>query len=568
MAEELCTNPWYLAMVEMIPDLKRSAAKREWAILVPRAASLPLASDGAIARPSEAVALAHVLKPSPFFKGQYVTLSGKTLKLAGRDLVAAAAAASGDAHGWAEARTVRILSEENFYNRDFEPFRVLSIASPITGAVRGGAAAGGVAPPARPTPRASAPRPAPDARALPRGGPRLDPIVRPGSPRRVPTVSPAVGPGRTRRPVARTVCATDDWEARPPSDCVARRAGGRRRGAAPSARLRGPVQAPVRPRRRRRRRRHAVDKIAAAVSAAATSELGGLTAALRAEFGPTHGGPAAGDGFRVDGETLAAQVHRAVETYVMVQLHPRVFGALVDARRGDEAALQRRLARRAKRGASARAGRAAARVEARTSPPPPPSSRRSRTARNSKCAGAGCPLGKVQAIARAGKRITAAVRRLVASRSAAGRRPGRGPARRQPARPRRHRGRRHAASVRPRRRARGAAEPAREPRVRHGVGRAVRVPRQRGVDPRGRSGVLRRQPGGGDVPADGGSRARPSPATSPRRRARGAGPRGEAASRGSGRGRRAVRRGAVRRGAVRRGAVGGARSGGGAGRGP
>ena len=62
-------------MVKLVPSLKKRAADNDWIIAVPQLASLP-STGGAPASTNDSVLQAHILKPSPFYKGVYVTLNG------------------------------------------------------------------------------------------------------------------------------------------------------------------------------------------------------------------------------------------------------------------------------------------------------------------------------------------------------------------------------------------------------------------------------------------------------------------------------------------------------------
>ena len=98
------------------------AASSSLIVAVPPAASLSVAG-----RPPLSLLESHVLRKSPYYQDQYVTLNGKAVVLSHASLQCKS--------GFAEPRTVHVLREETYYDDDFHSFQVLRIDLPLEGKV-------------------------------------------------------------------------------------------------------------------------------------------------------------------------------------------------------------------------------------------------------------------------------------------------------------------------------------------------------------------------------------------------------------------------------------------------
>eukprot|EP01091_Cochliopodium_minus_P017623 TRINITY_DN6956_c0_g1_i1.p1 TRINITY_DN6956_c0_g1~~TRINITY_DN6956_c0_g1_i1.p1 ORF type:complete len:438 (-),score=106.31 TRINITY_DN6956_c0_g1_i1:568-1851(-) len=67
----------------------------------------------------------HILVPSPFIMGEYITLNGKTLEIDNSNVITK--------KGFDQNRTAKILFEELFYNKDYKKFTVVCIDKPLQG---------------------------------------------------------------------------------------------------------------------------------------------------------------------------------------------------------------------------------------------------------------------------------------------------------------------------------------------------------------------------------------------------------------------------------------------------
>jgi hypothetical protein len=86
----------------------------------------------------------HILRPSPYFQGEYLTLNHKTVTIEKHTLVtrlggSTSALQGSDAVvliacftlGFREQRAVRIVNEELYYNEQCQAFRVLCVETPL-----------------------------------------------------------------------------------------------------------------------------------------------------------------------------------------------------------------------------------------------------------------------------------------------------------------------------------------------------------------------------------------------------------------------------------------------------
>ena len=98
------------------------AAAQQLIVAVPSAASMAL-----LGRPGRELLESHVLRKSPYYQHQYVTLSGKAVALLGAQLQCVS--------GFAEPRTVAVVGEETYYDDGYASFQVLRISMPLEGRV-------------------------------------------------------------------------------------------------------------------------------------------------------------------------------------------------------------------------------------------------------------------------------------------------------------------------------------------------------------------------------------------------------------------------------------------------
>ncbi|XP_037566438.2 ankyrin repeat domain-containing protein 27 isoform X1 [Dermacentor silvarum] len=122
-ADDLESNPFYKLLQTTYRSKYEDAQANCWLVCVPHASSLK-----GVKINSKFVD-AHILRPSPLFKGQY-TFSGNNLQKSVEVDGAEIKAVSGFPHEF----TVKILGEELCYNRKFKQYRVLTISRPFEGA--------------------------------------------------------------------------------------------------------------------------------------------------------------------------------------------------------------------------------------------------------------------------------------------------------------------------------------------------------------------------------------------------------------------------------------------------
>jgi len=103
----LASHPTFLAMTRLIPSLKRRASAG-WILALPPKSTSSLQS--------------HVLKPSPFYKNTFMTLNGGIVLL--QDNTLRTIRTDG---GFEVEVVARIIHEENFYNDQYKPFRVMAL---------------------------------------------------------------------------------------------------------------------------------------------------------------------------------------------------------------------------------------------------------------------------------------------------------------------------------------------------------------------------------------------------------------------------------------------------------
>ncbi|EGD81892.1 hypothetical protein PTSG_02578 [Salpingoeca rosetta] len=109
-------NDLFRALQTNLHKVWQQAQENCWVVCIPR----PSISNNI--RLTKDIVRRHVLRPSPVYKGQYLTLGSKPHKfeIKGNQLVSL----DGDA-------PIRIIHEEAFYNENFEPFKVYCIDNAI-----------------------------------------------------------------------------------------------------------------------------------------------------------------------------------------------------------------------------------------------------------------------------------------------------------------------------------------------------------------------------------------------------------------------------------------------------
>ncbi|KAL1917264.1 uncharacterized protein VTP21DRAFT_4920 [Calcarisporiella thermophila] len=111
--EEIYTNPFYIAL-QKTPVLQRVAV-----LLVPHSQSLVELNI------TKDLLQTHSLVPSPYYKGQFLSMNGKTV-LAEKKYVQGI-------EGFKRSRKVRIVTEVLVYSNNYRPVRVLIIDRPLEG---------------------------------------------------------------------------------------------------------------------------------------------------------------------------------------------------------------------------------------------------------------------------------------------------------------------------------------------------------------------------------------------------------------------------------------------------
>lgn len=109
---------FYQTLKKSFPDLLQQASDSQRIICAPIDAALKKVSL------DREFLLTHILKPSPYILGEFITMNGHSVEIDDRAI---------HTKDLPEARTVRILNEETFYSRRGKPYRVLLIEQPLVG---------------------------------------------------------------------------------------------------------------------------------------------------------------------------------------------------------------------------------------------------------------------------------------------------------------------------------------------------------------------------------------------------------------------------------------------------
>lgn len=122
-AEDLDSNPFYKLLQTTYRPKYDEAQENCWLICVPQSKSLKGVKI------NSRFVDAHILRPSPLFKGQF-TCGGKNIQKSvevdGTQIKAVS--------GFPDEFVVEILGEELCYNRKFERLKILTISRPLEGA--------------------------------------------------------------------------------------------------------------------------------------------------------------------------------------------------------------------------------------------------------------------------------------------------------------------------------------------------------------------------------------------------------------------------------------------------
>ncbi len=118
--EDLDFNPFFLALQKKFPKLYGQAQDACLMVLVPRASLLGNTTI------TQQMVEAHIYKPSSLFKDQYDSIGKPAHKIWVRDRIISTH------EGFPIAMEAHVISEELFYNRQYQPFRVLCIDRVLT----------------------------------------------------------------------------------------------------------------------------------------------------------------------------------------------------------------------------------------------------------------------------------------------------------------------------------------------------------------------------------------------------------------------------------------------------
>ena len=114
-AEDLDYNPFFSTLQKKYPKLYDKAQETNSLICVPQTSSLTNF------KPSQQLYEKYIFTPSPFLKGEYESIGKPVIKLRMHDNILHLVLPSG------EKLDVKVLVEETYYNKSFQPFRVLCI---------------------------------------------------------------------------------------------------------------------------------------------------------------------------------------------------------------------------------------------------------------------------------------------------------------------------------------------------------------------------------------------------------------------------------------------------------
>eukprot|EP01112_Ceratiomyxa_fruticulosa_P009709 TRINITY_DN2544_c0_g1_i8.p1 TRINITY_DN2544_c0_g1~~TRINITY_DN2544_c0_g1_i8.p1 ORF type:complete len:569 (+),score=106.64 TRINITY_DN2544_c0_g1_i8:142-1848(+) len=117
--EDLSSSPFFKTLKLKYPRIMQNVERfNGWIVLVPQKASLEGVNI------SQDIIESHVLQPSPYFTGEYITVNEKSVSIENRNVITG--------EGFSIPRTANVLFEEVFYTRD-KSYQVYCISNPIIG---------------------------------------------------------------------------------------------------------------------------------------------------------------------------------------------------------------------------------------------------------------------------------------------------------------------------------------------------------------------------------------------------------------------------------------------------
>eukprot|EP00026_Physarum_polycephalum_P003976 Phypoly_transcript_03993.p1 GENE.Phypoly_transcript_03993~~Phypoly_transcript_03993.p1 ORF type:complete len:625 (+),score=138.54 Phypoly_transcript_03993:247-2121(+) len=118
--EDINVNPFFKILKRS--KLYALVERNCWLVCVPQTSSL------AGLKITQDILDVHVLQPSPYFQGEYITANNKTVAVEDGTI-----SVTNDLR---EHRTAKVLFEETFYTKDNKSFRVLCIDTPLAGDIK------------------------------------------------------------------------------------------------------------------------------------------------------------------------------------------------------------------------------------------------------------------------------------------------------------------------------------------------------------------------------------------------------------------------------------------------
>ncbi|XP_052802594.1 ankyrin repeat domain-containing protein 27-like [Mya arenaria] len=119
--DELDINPFYRALQTKFLSAYEEAQERCYMICIPKSSCL----EGAAI--SRKLIETHILRPSPFFKGQFTTLKSDSQLLVVDDN----ARFISTVEGFPVKTNIKIVGEELGYNKEYKPYKMLIVARPF-----------------------------------------------------------------------------------------------------------------------------------------------------------------------------------------------------------------------------------------------------------------------------------------------------------------------------------------------------------------------------------------------------------------------------------------------------
>ncbi|ESO82418.1 hypothetical protein LOTGIDRAFT_237017 [Lottia gigantea] len=120
--DELDINPFFRALQTTFSDLYEKAQEKCYLVCVPQKSNLVGASI------NQKLLESHILRPSPYFKGQYISQynpDNQTVSIEDNGQIIHLL------QGYKDKKTIRILSEELAYNKNYQPYKILIVEEPF-----------------------------------------------------------------------------------------------------------------------------------------------------------------------------------------------------------------------------------------------------------------------------------------------------------------------------------------------------------------------------------------------------------------------------------------------------